>query len=320
MDEFSGAELGDRRLTQRLCRLAEDLAGQPEVSIPKAAGDWGQTCAAYRFLDNDAVQPADILAGHKVRTLERAAGEPWMLAVNDTTSLNYSQRKGTSGLGPIRTRCDKTLGLWLHSLVAFTPQGVSFGVVDAQSWARNPAAFGSRHQRKSKRIEQKESYKWLQSFQVLQDAAVQTPQTRWVMIADREADLYELFELAQQQPNGPALLVRANHDRNVLGEQHSLFAHLACAGGGRSAGASATPSRASGAYGDADGTIWRGVPAGSLRQRAELGVERMGGGSARVASAEGQAADPLEAADDPGCEHAGAGDGENAVVLRALEH
>jgi len=227
MNEFTHAQLGDQRLTKRLCRVAEAFAEQPDVSIPQASGDWGQTCAAYRLLDNDAVRPADILAAHQVRTLERAATVPWLLAGSDTTSLNYSQRAATTGLGPIRTRRDKTLGLWLHSLVAFTPQGVSLGVLDAQCWARDPAAFGSRHQRKSKPIEEKESYKWVHSLRILQRAAAQTPHTQWVMIADREADVYELFQQAQQQPQGPALLVRANHNRNLIDRERSLFAHLA---------------------------------------------------------------------------------------------
>jgi hypothetical protein len=232
MNEFTHAQLGDQRLTKRLCQVAE----QPDVSIPKASGDWGQTCAAYRLLDNEAVRPADILAAHRVRTLDRAAPVPWMLAVSDTTSLNYSQHAATSGLGPIRTRRDKTLGLWLHSLVAFTPHGVSLGVLDAPCWARDPAAFGSRHQRKSKPIEEKESYKWVHSLRTLQRAAAQTPHTRWVMVADREADVYELFQRAQQQPQGPALLVRANHDRTLIDRERSLFAHLgraAVAGKGR---------------------------------------------------------------------------------------
>ncbi len=227
MDEFRDAQLGDRRLTRRLTQMAADFAERPEGSIPQASGDWSQTCAAYRFLDNEAVQPADIIAAHRMRTLERAAREPWMLAVSDSTSLNYSQHAATRGLGPIRTRRDKTLGLWMHSLVAFTPPGVPLGILDAPCWARDAALFGSRHHRKEKPIEQKESYKWVHSLQVLQGAALQTPQTRWVMIADREADVYELFQQVQQQPSGPALLVRANHDRRLKEERRTLFAHLA---------------------------------------------------------------------------------------------
>ncbi len=114
----------------------------------------------------------------------------------------------------------------MHSLVAFTPQGVPLGVVDAQCWARDPARFGSRHRRKSKPMEEKESYKWVQSLRALQEAAVRTRQTRWVMIADREADVYELFEAARERVEGPSLLVRANYDRNVVDGLGSLYAQL----------------------------------------------------------------------------------------------
>ena len=226
MDELINAGLGDQRLTKRLCQLAAAFAEQPDVSIPKATGSWGQTFAAYRFFDNDAVQFADILAPHYARTRQRAAAEPVVLAVNDSTSLNYDQRPATRGLGPIRTRADKTFGLWLHSLMGFTPEGIPLGLLQAECWARDPAQFGSRHQRHQKSTEQKESGKWLHSFAALQQAAVQTPNTRWVFVADREADLYDLFVLASSCP-GPALLIRARHDRRLPRTEKSLFAHLA---------------------------------------------------------------------------------------------
>ena len=227
MDEFTHAELGDQRLTKRLSRLADAFAHQPQVSIPKATGDWGQACAAYRLLDNDKIQFPDVLAPHQARTLQRASAVPLALAVNDTTSLNYGERSATTGLGPLSTSADQHFGLWLHSLVVFSPEGTPLGVLEAQCWARDPVNFGSRHQRHHKPIEQKESGKWLRSFQALQRAATQTPQTRWVFVADREADLYELFALAQQVPQGPALLVRARHDRRLDHGERKLFHYLA---------------------------------------------------------------------------------------------
>jgi hypothetical protein len=227
MDEFINAELGDQRLTERLCQLARDLAEQPQVSIPKATGSWGQTCAAYRFFDNEAVQLEDILAPHYERTLQRAATVSVVLAVNDTTSLNYDERLGTTGLGPIRTRADKTFGLWLHSLMGFTTEGTPLGLLQAECWARDPARFGARHQRHHKPTAAKESGKWLRSFAALQRVAAQTPDSRWVFVADREADLYDLFVLAQQSPQGPAVLVRARHDRRLPRTEKSLFARLA---------------------------------------------------------------------------------------------
>jgi hypothetical protein len=227
MDEFDHAELGDERLTKRLCQLAESFANQPQASIPKATGDWGQACAAYRLLDNDKIQFDNILVAHQDRTVQRAATVPVLLAVNDTSSLNYSERPATTGLGPIRTRADKTFGLWLHSLLAFTPQGTPLGMLQAHCWARDPSRFGSRHQRHRQPIAQKESSKWLHSFAALQRVAIQTPKTLWVFVADREADLHELYELAQSSSPSPALLVRARHDRCLGRTERSLFKHLA---------------------------------------------------------------------------------------------
>ena len=226
LTEFSHAPLGDQRLSKRLGQLAEAFAHQPHASIPIANGDWGQTCAAYRFFDNPHVQPHDLLAPHTARTLQRASTVPLALAVNDTTTLNYSHRPATTGLGPIGNNPDKTLGLHLHSLLAFTPQRQPLGVLDVQCWARDPATFGANRQRNRRPVAAKESAKWLRSYQALQTHAAQTPATRWVFVADREADLYELFELARATPQSPAVLVRMQHDRGLDQSEHRLFTHL----------------------------------------------------------------------------------------------
>lgn len=228
MTEFEGVELGDKRRSARLVQLAVQLSEQPGASIPDATGDWGQTCAAYRFLANVDINPAQLLRTHWQRTIERSKTVPVILAVSDTTSFNYAARPGTRGLGPIRTRRTKTYGLWQHTVMAFSTAGNPLGLLEAQWWARDPAQFGSRHRRKQTPIEQKETYKWLQGFRAVQRAAEQTPDCQWVSVSDRESDLYELFALALDNPNGPAVLVRAHHDRNLVNDtERRLFAHVA---------------------------------------------------------------------------------------------
>ena len=227
MNEFANARLGDQRLSRRLLLLAEALARQPQASIPKATGNWGQACAAYRFLDHTTFTPYDLLRPHWLRTVARAADQPTVLAVADTTSLNFGQCAQTQGLGLIGSHADKFFGLWQHSLLAFTPQGLPLGLLDTQCWARDPAKFGGNHQRNRKPVADKESVKWLRSYEALQTHADQTPNTRWVMVADREGDLYELFALALRTPTAPGLLVRAQHDRGVEQSTRRLFAHLA---------------------------------------------------------------------------------------------
>lgn len=227
MNEFANASLGDERLSRRLPRLADALARQPQASIPRATGSWGQACAAYRFLDHTTFTPHDVLQPHVQRSLERASVHPTVLAVADTTSLNYGPRPATEGLGLIGSQADKFFGLLQHTLLAFTPQGLPLGVLDSQCWARDPAQFGGNHQRNRKPVADKESAKWLRSYDALQAHATRTPQTRWVMVADRESDLYELFALARRTAPAPGVLVRAQHDRGVDGSTRRLFAHLA---------------------------------------------------------------------------------------------
>lgn len=231
MHEFAHASLGDARRTRRLCQVAAAFAHQPAASLPQACGDWGQTLAAYRFLDNRAVSAQALQAAHRQRTIERAAQQPRVLAVSDTTSLNYSGRAHTTGLGPISNNREATLGLLRHSTLAFTPQREPLGVLEAHGWARDARRFGENRRRNGKPIGEKESRKWLESLTAVQTAAGQTPQTRWVWVADREADIYEVFEQALARPEGPSVVVRVQHDRGVEGRARTLFRALAQADG-----------------------------------------------------------------------------------------
>jgi hypothetical protein len=50
----------------------------------------------------------------------------------------------------------------------------------------------------------------LRSYQRTAELQRLCPNTRLVNLADREADIYELFQAAAQQPDGPDLLIRAS--------------------------------------------------------------------------------------------------------------
>lgn len=62
--EFAGATFADERLGKRFRALLEQLSSSPGDAIPLVCQDWANTKAAYRFLDNERVNEADILAGH----------------------------------------------------------------------------------------------------------------------------------------------------------------------------------------------------------------------------------------------------------------
>ena len=82
---IGGLELGDARRTRRLSRLVEDLSAQPMGSIPVASGGWAETKAAYRLLDNPALEWREMLEVHTQHTRERMTGQPVGLCIQDST-------------------------------------------------------------------------------------------------------------------------------------------------------------------------------------------------------------------------------------------
>ena len=81
--------------------------------MPQACRSWAGTKGAYRFWDNENVTPESIRAAHRDKTIERAKEYGTILAVQDTTSLNYAAHKATEGLGPIDGRGSQ--GIHVHS-------------------------------------------------------------------------------------------------------------------------------------------------------------------------------------------------------------
>lgn len=228
--EFAHAQLPDPRLVQRLITLATDFAAHPTAPIPQACGCWAKSKAAYRFFDNDTVEPEAILVAHVQATVPRLSPHPVVLCAQDTTTLNYSTHPQTQGLGPISNNRDKTIGLLLHSTLALSPTGQPLGLLHARSWARSTRTFGrSSNARNRTPRAQKESQKWMDSFLACQAVAWQCPHTTLVNVADREGDLYDLFQQGLAPTQGPRvhLLVRAQHDRRVAHPQQYLWDLLA---------------------------------------------------------------------------------------------
>ena len=167
--------------------------------------------AAYRFFDNEAIDPQEMLASPVVATSDRLANVPRVLAVQDTTEVDWTVPPATTGLGPLAHPDHQ--GLLVHTTLALTPERVPLGLLAQQVWARAPDAVGKRATRKQRPIAEKESQKWLTSVEAVSEAHARCPHTHLVCIGDREADVYDLF--LQERPSGVDLLVRASWNRRV---------------------------------------------------------------------------------------------------------
>lgn len=208
-DEFADLDLGDARLNKRACALIETLGQRPDRSIPTACTTWKETKAAYRLLDSPKVSAQKILEPHYTRTRERMMEHPTVLCIQDTTELDYTGKDDIQGLGTLNYPDRR--GLYLHPTLAVTPERLPLGLLDSWNWTR---PFEDA---------EKESIRWLEGYQRLCETQQyiweQAFDTRLVYLADREADLFEIYAEHRRQLDrqGQAAdwLIRARHDRTT---------------------------------------------------------------------------------------------------------
>lgn len=211
--EFKGISLGDERLNNRSIKLLHALSENPQSSIPSAAGSWKDTIAAYRFFDNPKVSHDQLLKSHIENTLKRAESFTKVLAIQDTTSLNYSTLEYTEGLGDIGgTESQNNQGLMVHNTYLVSAEGVPLGLVAQKVWSREESKCKTSQERISTPIKYKESYKWIES---LHQVAEQTSECKFELIhvMDREADIYEVFSEAKDLNN--QFIIRSRHNRRI---------------------------------------------------------------------------------------------------------
>lgn len=219
--EWGSADTGDVRLTKRMKSIIASFCAAPSASIPEAAGNWAKTKATYRFLNNDKVTPDVILTPHHEATSARMEEHKVVLAVQDTTYLNYTHHPSTEGLGVIGDTTTLT-GMLVHTTLAFTPEGIPLGLIDQQTWVRASEEHGKRESRRERPIEKKESEKWRTSLKATETVGTSIPGCCLISVGDREADIYELFT-AQSSCH---LLVRAAWNRRVDHPERYLWQHM----------------------------------------------------------------------------------------------
>jgi hypothetical protein len=205
-DELAAVNLGDGRLNRRLVRMVEALSTQPGASVPQAMGNWAATKGAYRFWDQEDVTAAAILAPHQAQSVARVGDQERVLVVQDTTDLDFSTHPNTHGLGQLDNKWVR--GLKVHSAMLVSLLGVPLGLIHQQVWARNGPIQKPRRQRATA---EKESQRWLDTLSASQ--ARVPPEIGLITVADREADIYDLFALPRRA--GSDLLIRATHNRAV---------------------------------------------------------------------------------------------------------
>lgn len=194
----------DIRTEQRGEELLEAIVAKGNLVLRKIGGDRAGEVATGRFLDNDSICVASIMATAAERTLAAARGRT-VLAIHDTTEVNFKDRAARrTGLGPAGDGVSP--GFFCHPLLLVdVEEEAVLGLARADIWTREAAPTGDRAKRA---IADKESRRWLDATRACAHVAEVAAQV--ISVADREADIYEHFAA---RPGNVEMIVRARHDR-----------------------------------------------------------------------------------------------------------
>jgi hypothetical protein len=198
------------------------LSDQPEQSILSSSGGRGQAKAVYRMLTNDKYSDSAVMSAHhdaiKVRYDEIRKDHPCveLIAVQDTMSVNYDGHKETADLGYTG---NDTRGLSVHSCLLLDDTGVPLGVLVQKVYSRpEQKTTGTHYEKRSRPIEEKESYRWLETMKAAAEAAPQG--AKIIHTADREGDIYEFYALAAHTQQ--SFVIRTIHDRIDTAHEHII--------------------------------------------------------------------------------------------------
>ncbi|MBC3379568.1 IS4 family transposase [Serratia fonticola] len=217
---FGLAQLGDCRRTQRLVSLTASLAKKSGLSIVKSSQSTAEVEGAYRLIRNPNVSPEAIAEAGFNSTAKAAQSYPLLLALEDTTSINFSHTTAHDEFGNTTTS-KNTHGLLAHSVLLYAPDTAHFlGLIDQQRWTRKANEYGKKHQRKQTPYEEKESYKWQQASERAAQRLGLT-QSRVISVFDREADIWHYLDYKTK--NKQRFVVRAAQTRLLSGQDKKLM-------------------------------------------------------------------------------------------------
>lgn len=218
-EEFEELELGDQRLNRRTIYITENLGLAPGRTIPQTFQSWNELKACYNFFQNGSVTDVKLLRPHLNKTIKRIEEYSVVLLASDTSEIDYTSKKSMTNKERLS---NKKSGLWLHATTAITPERLTLGIINANFWSREPEKAEDSPEYRTGRdktpIEEKESYRWVQSYLTSCEIARQVPNTQIINITDREGDIVELYEIAmEQKKQGPTadFIIRSNYDRQI---------------------------------------------------------------------------------------------------------
>lgn len=218
-------ESKDKRLLNRGNSILNRLFSNGIYSIRQLAENDSEAKAMYRFLQNDNIDENSIIKNMTSNCKACIQDRP-VLCIQDTSEINLYNHKN-------RVKKDDSIGLtnasfgglgfFIHpSFIIDAETFMPFGFSDIKIWNRpHDRQEKKRYAYKTLPIEEKESYKWIESSQNSKETLENAREI--IIVQDREGDIYEQFCLVPDSKTH--LLVRAKTNR-ILQDNQRLFEYL----------------------------------------------------------------------------------------------
>lgn len=185
---FGRCQLKDKRRTNRLMQVAEQVASNPSASLPDQIEPWGDLKAAYRLFDHEEVTFEAIARPHWERTKQSARGR--CLVISDTTEIDFGKDRQIEGIG--ETGNGSGQGFLLHNaLLVHADSEEIIGVAGQTIHYRRKKRKSKKKENASQRMKRKrESEVW---GQVIDDVGEPAERVEYVHVCDRGADNFEVY-------------------------------------------------------------------------------------------------------------------------------
>lgn len=217
---FDNPTFGDVRIDQRAKSVLHNMILTGSAVINKGNPIFAEKTAAYRMLNNKKCK-SELIIKALATFCQQQAKSSHILCLQDTSEINlssHSKRMHKKGRNP-GIVSNKNTGFFIHPILAIDAEKCyPVGFPYVKIWNRcKTAARKKERNYKNLRVDQKESYLWVESL--LQSREVFPNETQITVIGDRESDIYSFLEQANEEIK---ILIRSTQNRCLLEEDMKL--------------------------------------------------------------------------------------------------
>lgn len=210
VEDFPNIDFGDKRRNGRFVSIINNISSNAEASIPLQNDSWSNTKATYEFYKNEDISLKSLKKVIADYSCSQICGDQVLIA-HDFCQISYNN-SSAEGLGYLAN--SEGRGIITYNSIAISPTGMPLALAYQESFVRKLKDLGKAKKRKENDFKDKESYNWYKGIKAVNKQLGK--EIHKIHIADREADIYELFFCAYEKNTD--LLIRAKHNRALAGE------------------------------------------------------------------------------------------------------